>query len=141
MQQDNPELSAEIGVEIIGVNYTDLDSAKKVLEDNNIHTILSALSLQSQEQSDAQIGLIRAAAASSTDGSDRDDMRQAAPCLQMISNRPPEAGGLPPPRRSDDALVAADARRHRRAARRAIRCRRTRTVRPCSGPLSPRAGL
>lgn len=66
MQQDNPELSAEIGVEIIGVNYTDLDSAKKVLEDNNIHTILSALSLQSQEQSDAQIGLIRAAAASST---------------------------------------------------------------------------
>lgn len=53
-------------MKIIGVNYTDLDSAKKVLEDNNIHTILSTLSLQSQEQSDAQIGLIRAAAASST---------------------------------------------------------------------------
>ncbi|KAH7420025.1 hypothetical protein BKA64DRAFT_652219 [Cadophora sp. MPI-SDFR-AT-0126] len=65
-RKDNPELSAEIGVKIIGVNYTDLESAKKVLEENKIHTVLSALSLQSQEHSDAQIGLIHAAAASST---------------------------------------------------------------------------
>ncbi|KAG4440174.1 hypothetical protein IFR05_004319 [Cadophora sp. M221] len=64
-RKDNPELSAEIGAKIIGIDYTDLASAKKTLEDNEIHTVISAMSVQSQEHSDAQIGLIRAAAASS----------------------------------------------------------------------------
>ncbi|KAH9203413.1 hypothetical protein DL95DRAFT_399366, partial [Leptodontidium sp. 2 PMI_412] len=65
-RKDNPELSAELGVKIIGINYTDLASVKKILEDNEIHTVISALSVQSQDHSDAQIGLIRAAAAASS---------------------------------------------------------------------------
>ncbi|KAH6713224.1 hypothetical protein BKA61DRAFT_608754 [Leptodontidium sp. MPI-SDFR-AT-0119] len=65
-RKDNPELSVEIGAKIIGIDYTDLASAKKTLEDNEIHTVISAMSVQSQEQSNSQIGLIRAAAASSS---------------------------------------------------------------------------
>jgi hypothetical protein len=51
---------------VVGINYGDLASAKKILEDYQVHTVISALSLQSEEHHNAQLGLIHAAAAAST---------------------------------------------------------------------------
>ncbi|KAH9211906.1 hypothetical protein DL95DRAFT_341200 [Leptodontidium sp. 2 PMI_412] len=65
-RKDNPALEAEVGAKVISVDYTDSSSAQKTLEDHQIHTVISALSIQSEEHSNAQIGLIRAAAAASS---------------------------------------------------------------------------
>lgn len=65
-EQDNPALEAEVGAKVISVDYTDSSSAQKTLEDHQIHTVISALSIQSEEHSNAQIGLIHAAAAASS---------------------------------------------------------------------------
>jgi len=65
-RKDNPELEAEVGAKVISIDYSNPSSIQKTLEDHGIHTILSALSLQSEEQSNAQIALIRAAAAASS---------------------------------------------------------------------------
>ena len=51
---------------MIGIDYTNPSSAQKTLEDHQIHTVISALSIQLEEHSNAQIGLIRAAAAASS---------------------------------------------------------------------------
>jgi len=62
-RKENPELAAEIGVKIVAIDYTDVASIQKTLEDLKINTIISALSIQSKEHGDAQLNLIRAAAA------------------------------------------------------------------------------
>lgn len=51
---------------MIKIDYTDFLSAQRTLEDHQIHTVISALSILSEEHSHAQIGLIRAAAAASS---------------------------------------------------------------------------
>ena len=51
---------------MIEIDYTNHSSAQKTLEDHQIHTILSALTIRTEEHSNAQITLIRAAAAASS---------------------------------------------------------------------------
>jgi nucleoside-diphosphate-sugar epimerase len=43
--QPNPALESELGVPIIPVDYSDVAAAAKVLEENNIHTIVSTMSM------------------------------------------------------------------------------------------------
>lgn len=48
------------------VNYNDIDSTAKVLEDNGIHVLISTMSIVDAAASEAQINLIRAAAKTTT---------------------------------------------------------------------------
>ncbi|KAL3446895.1 pyridoxal phosphate-dependent transferase [Aspergillus insuetus] len=45
----------------VEVDYTDITSLTKALEENNIHTVISAISLYSEEDSTSQLNLIKAA--------------------------------------------------------------------------------
>ncbi|KAI8717075.1 NmrA domain-containing protein [Fusarium sp. LHS14.1] len=58
----NPALEAENGIPIIAIDYTDIDSMTKVLEDNKIDTVISALFVTFDGKS--QVDLIHAAEAS-----------------------------------------------------------------------------
>lgn len=66
--QHNPELEAELGVTIIPVDYSDVEALTKVLEENIVHTVISALTMLPAPGSDGpkEIELIRAADASRT---------------------------------------------------------------------------
>ncbi|KAL3419993.1 hypothetical protein PVAG01_08492 [Phlyctema vagabunda] len=62
----NPELESALGVKTVAIDYTNISAIQKALEEHQVHTIISALSVNDQKTNDAQINLIRAAAASST---------------------------------------------------------------------------
>ncbi|KAH9211997.1 hypothetical protein DL95DRAFT_525412 [Leptodontidium sp. 2 PMI_412] len=64
-RKENPELEAQLNVPIIKIDYSNPSSVQKTLNEHQVHTVISAVSIQSQEHSDAQITLIRGAAASS----------------------------------------------------------------------------
>ncbi|EDN96095.1 hypothetical protein SS1G_12301 [Sclerotinia sclerotiorum 1980 UF-70] len=63
---DNSEFAAKNNVEVIKIDYSDVSSISKVLDEHKIHTVISALCIVSQEHSDAQVNLVHAAAASSS---------------------------------------------------------------------------
>jgi ribosomal protein L12E/L44/L45/RPP1/RPP2 len=56
-----------IGAPIVPVDYSDVDAVVKVLEDNDIHTVISALAMHSADgKPPTEIELIRAADRSKT---------------------------------------------------------------------------
>lgn len=58
----NPSLSAEIGAPILAVDYTDVSSLVRVLEDNNIDTVISGIAMHSVDGTTPhEIELIHAA--------------------------------------------------------------------------------
>ncbi|KAF5227773.1 hypothetical protein FANTH_14679 [Fusarium anthophilum] len=59
----NSKLSTELGVPIIAVDYTDVDALAKILEDNKIDVVISALTMLPSPNGDGpyEIELIRAA--------------------------------------------------------------------------------
>lgn len=66
-RKPNPELEAEIGVPIIPVDYSDVDATVKVLEDNNVDTVVSGIAMHSADGSTPnEFELIRAADLSKT---------------------------------------------------------------------------
>ncbi|CAH0003544.1 unnamed protein product [Clonostachys byssicola] len=62
-RKSNPERSAELGVPIIPVDYTDVDALARTLEDRNIHTVVSALVMMPSPNGDLprEVELIQAA--------------------------------------------------------------------------------
>ncbi|KAF2799371.1 NAD(P)-binding protein [Melanomma pulvis-pyrius CBS 109.77] len=64
-RKENPELEAQLNVPIVAIDYSSPATVQKTLDEHQIHTVISALSIVGQEHSDAQIALIRGAAASS----------------------------------------------------------------------------
>ncbi|KAJ9652275.1 hypothetical protein H2198_008450 [Neophaeococcomyces mojaviensis] len=64
-RKGNPELEAQLNIPMVQIDYSEPSSCQKTLDEYQIHTVISALSLHTQEHSDAQISLIRGAAASS----------------------------------------------------------------------------
>ncbi|KAH8691252.1 hypothetical protein BGW36DRAFT_363589 [Talaromyces proteolyticus] len=67
-RKSNPELESALGVAVIPVDYSDVDSLTKILEDLDIHTVISALSNynDAEDNSPPEVELIRAADASTT---------------------------------------------------------------------------
>ncbi|KAA8575024.1 hypothetical protein MFRU_002g03460 [Monilinia fructicola] len=63
-RNDNPTFAAENKVNVVKIDYSDVSSISKVLDEHNIHTVISALCIVSQEHSDSQVNLVHAAAAS-----------------------------------------------------------------------------
>ncbi|KAI8670264.1 NmrA domain-containing protein [Fusarium keratoplasticum] len=61
-RSSNPALEAENGIPIIAIDYTDVDSMTKVLEDNKIDTVISTLFVTFDGK--PQVNLIHAAEAS-----------------------------------------------------------------------------
>jgi major membrane immunogen (membrane-anchored lipoprotein) len=59
-------LSKEIGVPIIAISYSDVDSLVTVLETNKIDTVISTVAIMNEEASMAQLNLIEAATRAST---------------------------------------------------------------------------
>jgi hypothetical protein len=65
--QENPALEAEIGVPILAVDYSDVEAAAKLLEDHNVHTVVSGISTHATEVGAPQEAeLVRAADLSRT---------------------------------------------------------------------------
>ncbi|KAH6961727.1 hypothetical protein BKA56DRAFT_424379, partial [Ilyonectria sp. MPI-CAGE-AT-0026] len=67
-RKPNPECEAELGVPIIPVDYSNVEALTKVLEENNVHTVISAQTMLPTPGSGGpkEIELIRAADASKT---------------------------------------------------------------------------
>jgi hypothetical protein len=51
--------------DVIYVDYDDVESLKNALEEHNVHTVLSTISIKSDVQTRAQLNLIKAADKSS----------------------------------------------------------------------------
>lgn len=51
-----------MGVPVIGVDYADVDSVVEVLKTNNVHTVISALSVRGPVEGASEINLVKAAA-------------------------------------------------------------------------------
>ena len=66
ISQTNPDFEVRMGVKVLVVNYGDVSSLAKVLEINNIHTVISALTMMPSPTGEMtpEIELIRAADAS-----------------------------------------------------------------------------
>ncbi|OQD68919.1 hypothetical protein PENPOL_c002G01935 [Penicillium polonicum] len=62
----NPDLQKEIGVPIIPVDYSNIEETTKTLEDNHIHTLVSAVTMIVPIGTPPELELIRAADASKT---------------------------------------------------------------------------
>ena len=61
-----PEDARTPGVAYLSANYDNIDATTKMLEDNDIDTIVSAISIESEATSTGQINLIAAADQSKT---------------------------------------------------------------------------
>ncbi|KAH7110618.1 hypothetical protein B0J11DRAFT_620116 [Dendryphion nanum] len=64
-RKENPEFEVQFNAPVVKIDYSTPSSVQKTLDEHQVHTVISAVSLQFQGQSDAQITLIRGAAASS----------------------------------------------------------------------------
>ncbi|KAI1324805.1 NAD(P)-binding protein [Xylariaceae sp. FL0255] len=65
--QLNPELEQAIGAPFVAVDYTDVKSLTKILEDNEIHTVISTLSFKAAPGTTIpEVELVTAAGASGT---------------------------------------------------------------------------
>ncbi|KAF6838358.1 nmra-like family protein [Colletotrichum plurivorum] len=63
----NPDLEKQVGASIIVVDYANVEATAKALEDNNVHTVVSAINMMPPPgQVPQEIELIRAADASKT---------------------------------------------------------------------------
>ncbi|KAJ2990577.1 hypothetical protein NUW58_g2875 [Xylaria curta] len=62
----NPELEALIGVTILATDYHNVGALTQVLEDHNVHTVISALTFSSPEGVPPELQLVLAADASKT---------------------------------------------------------------------------
>ncbi|KAI0966378.1 NAD(P)-binding protein [Xylaria arbuscula] len=62
----NPELESSIGAKIIPVDYMNVEGTTKILEDNNIHTVISTMTFRPQEGTIPELQLVQAAEASKT---------------------------------------------------------------------------
>lgn len=63
----NPDLEKEVGASIIVVDYANVEATTKALEDNKVHTVISAINMMPPPgQVPQEIELIRAADASKT---------------------------------------------------------------------------
>ncbi|KXJ85568.1 hypothetical protein Micbo1qcDRAFT_198786 [Microdochium bolleyi] len=62
----NPTLEAERGVRFIPIDYSDIEAATRVLEEHNIHTVISALSFMPGSGDNYEDRLIQAADVSKT---------------------------------------------------------------------------
>ncbi|KAI8189881.1 hypothetical protein K4K51_003654 [Colletotrichum sp. SAR 10_75] len=63
----NPDLEKQVGASIIVVDYANVEATTKALEDNNVHTVISAINMMPPPgQVPQEIELIRAADASKT---------------------------------------------------------------------------
>ncbi|CAG8907975.1 unnamed protein product [Penicillium egyptiacum] len=60
-RQENKVLSEELGVTIIPAQYSNIESLVKLLEDNKINTIVSAMTVVDDDASNSQLNLIAAA--------------------------------------------------------------------------------
>jgi nucleoside-diphosphate-sugar epimerase len=60
----NPELEAKLGAAIIPVDYNDVAATTRALEGNNVHTVISAISMMILDGTNPEISLIAAADAS-----------------------------------------------------------------------------
>ncbi|KAK0653162.1 hypothetical protein B0T16DRAFT_455471 [Cercophora newfieldiana] len=61
-RKTNPALESEIGAPILAVDYSDVDAIVKVLEDNNINTVISGIAMHSMDGSRPnEVEVIRAA--------------------------------------------------------------------------------
>lgn len=63
-RQPNPELEKSIGATILAVDYFDIEALTQVLEDNNVHTLISALTFRAQASAIPELQLVLAADAS-----------------------------------------------------------------------------
>ncbi|KAF7864005.1 hypothetical protein EAF04_006970 [Stromatinia cepivora] len=63
-RNENSAFATEKKVEVVQIDYSDISSISKVLDEHKIHTVISALCIVSQEHCDAQVNLVHAAAAS-----------------------------------------------------------------------------
>ncbi|KAJ4174225.1 hypothetical protein NW754_004640 [Fusarium falciforme] len=64
LRQSNPTIEADVGVPIVVVDYTNVDSLKDALESNQIDVVISTLNTASTDGDPPEIVLIRAANAS-----------------------------------------------------------------------------
>ncbi|KAL0938320.1 nmra-like family protein [Colletotrichum truncatum] len=63
----NPELEKQVGASILVLDYANVEATTKILEDNNVHTVISAINMMPPPgQVPQEIELIRAADASKT---------------------------------------------------------------------------
>lgn len=63
----NPELEAKLKAPIVVVDYSDVEGLTRILEEQNVHTVISAIMMLRRGESGPQeIELIRAADASKT---------------------------------------------------------------------------
>ncbi|EOO02461.1 putative nmra-like family protein [Phaeoacremonium minimum UCRPA7] len=65
-RQSNPALEAELDVTVLAVDYSNINAVTKTLEQHNVHTVISALSLLPFNGPPKEVELIRAADASKT---------------------------------------------------------------------------
>ncbi|KAI0442939.1 NAD(P)-binding protein [Xylaria telfairii] len=65
-RQPNPELEASIGATILEVDYSSIKALTQTLEDNNVHTLISALTFNDKEGVPPEVQLVLAADASKT---------------------------------------------------------------------------
>ncbi|KAK1834903.1 hypothetical protein QBC39DRAFT_431229 [Podospora conica] len=66
-RKPNPAIEKELGVSVLAVNYDDVPGLTKTLEDNNIHTVISAITMMPIDGSTPkEVELIQAADASKT---------------------------------------------------------------------------
>lgn len=64
--QENSDFAAKNNVKVVQIDYANVGAAAKVLDEHNVHTVISALCIVTKEHSDAQVNLVHAAAASGT---------------------------------------------------------------------------
>lgn len=64
--EPNPELEASIGATVLAVDYSNIEELTQVLEDNNVHTLISTLTFNTQEGVPPEVQLVLAADASKT---------------------------------------------------------------------------
>lgn len=61
-----PDTHDENSAPVTEVDYAEVDAVARLLEANDVHTVISAINLRSAEGGDAEVDLVAAAARSST---------------------------------------------------------------------------
>ncbi|KEF62390.1 uncharacterized protein A1O9_00362 [Exophiala aquamarina CBS 119918] len=52
---------ADIGVPVLAVDYSDVEAVSRILETNNVHTVISAISVRGPQEGAVEIDLVKAA--------------------------------------------------------------------------------
>ncbi|KAJ3548981.1 hypothetical protein NM208_g568 [Fusarium decemcellulare] len=64
--ETSPDLETELGVPVLAIDYGDPAAISRVIDDHQVHTIISVMTVPGQTSSNSQINLIRGAALSRT---------------------------------------------------------------------------